>query len=547
MNRFSFALCITIWIAIIPLSATNQLDIMHIIQGEVNGSLMGSDLAALDFNGDGLQDLAVMQGNWSRPEDQGVHYYGRILFYWGSDNFDVSPDLIIEGNIDEAFDGRMYKAGDVNGDGYDDLVCQKVIGEYPHRIMRLSIYYGGENPSINPGFYIDYPSYDSDWVAGVRSYSPHVLGDINGDGYDDIGIVYAWASPERRVINVLFGGTFSIYTVYDTYFDVNSIPAINGVGDVNSDGYADFVIGHSNFNNIFNNSVIFHYGSPNIAEGDSLFLVENSTQEKYMKPIAAGDVNGDGFADFLGRAIWDGTSEYGMLWLGGASITSLYDVQLSPAYFGTGWPDYCLIHGDLNGDGYDDLVGSDHEHFGDDGHVAIWLGKYHSNGIADLYLRSPDSIPHYSRFGYALAAGDFNCDGICDLAVGAPQSPPGLSAIPGAVVIYYGNAQLADTTVANADEIAPFIADLWKLSLSPNPVHPGGGLMLNYLGEAYRKIMTKTISIYNLKGQKVYEVRDTFNAKEYKVMLPKLPNGVYFIAVSDGDKTIKTQRIVITK
>ncbi len=546
MNRLFLLACCTIATMAVPLFAINHLDIMHILQGEFNGSEMGMGLASLDFNGDGIKDLIVQQANNPRPEHQGLYEYDRIMVMYGGDNFDVVPDLTIFGNPYEGHTSRsILRAGDVNGDGFDDLVTEVMTWTVYPGFRRICVYFGGENPSTTPGYQYEYPAYDLDNIPGVESATPFALGDINGDGCSDIGVVCDWGGVNRETIDIIYGGSYNITTIYDTYTDYHSIPVINGVGDVNSDGYADFAIGHSNFNDIYNNSVILFYGCPDIAQCDSLVLVDQSTTEWTMKPMAAGDVNGDGFNDFLGRDVLIDTYGYGFFWYGGTSITNQHDVMLSPDYFGSTWADYRLIHGDLNNDGYEDLIGSKHANYGDDGVVAIWLGRQNFNGEVDLYLRSPDSIPRFARFGYAMACGDFNNDGIDDLAVGAPQSPPGLSDIPGAVVVYSGNTLLADTTVANEDELAPQLNDALKFSSYPNPLPVGKAVSLRYQGKGYDQLNTKTISLYNLKGQRVFQAQDSSRGDTSSIQLPELPSGVYIIKVSAAGQHHSSKRIVV--
>ncbi len=546
MNRLFLLACCIFTLMGINLLATNHLDIMHIIQGEFNGSEMGMGLASLDFNGDGIKDLVVQQANNPRPEHQGIYEYDRIMVMYGGDNFDTVPDLTIFGNPYEGHTSRnILRAGDVNGDGFDDLVTELMTWSVNPGFRRICVYFGGENPSTTPGYQYEYPAYNFDGIPGVDSVTPFALGDINGDGCSDIGVVCDWNGVNRESIDIIYGGSYDISTIYDTYIDFLSIPVINGLGDVNSDGFADFAIGHSNFNYIYNNSVTLFYGCSDITQCDSLVLVDQSNDEWAMKPMAAGDVNGDGFDDFLGRDVLVDSYGYGYFWYGGTNITSQHDVSLFPDYFGSSILDYNLVHGDLNNDGFEDLIGSQHALYGDDGVVAIWLGKQNFNGVVDLYLRSPLSIPGRAKFGYAMACGDFNNDGIDDLAVGAPQSSPGLSDIPGAVVIYSGNTLLADTTVANEDELAPQLQDQWQFSSFPNPLPAGKSLSLRYLGKGYAQPMTKNITLYNLKGQRVFQTQDSSRGETSSISLPELPSGVYILSISEGITRLSSKRILV--
>ncbi|MDD2228970.1 MAG: FG-GAP-like repeat-containing protein [Candidatus Cloacimonetes bacterium] len=528
----------------------NHLDIMNILAGEDSTRGMGNGLASLDFNGDNIQDLAIIQSKCPRPEHQGIYDYGRILLLYGGSNFDTTPDLELYGNPNDYFvQGTLLNAGDVNGDGFEDLVViRKFLDpEYINSIWRLCIYYGGVNPSTEPSFQADYHNYYASGTPGINSLLPFVLGDINGDGYDDIGVVTFWEEPEHRKVEIFFGGSLAGWTIYDSYTEIYTYPMMNGVGDVNNDGYDDFILAYTTGNIDNQSNVVLYYGSPDITSSETVVLATDSSLDYQRKPMAAGDVNGDGNDDFLGRSIWNGSAAFGALWLGGENITATYDVMLNPNYFGTLTPAYGFVHGDLNGDGFDDLIGSDYSHWGGDGHVAIWLGKTNFNGTADLFLNSPDNIPGYSQFGYSMATGDFNNDGMCDLAIGAPTSPPGLSAIPGAVVVYNGNAQLSDTTVANEDELSPSLIDIWKLSTYPNPLHKGDKLNVVYGGDAYSKVKAKIITVYNLRGQVVFLATDASRSSAYPMVLPELPNGIYFLTVANGNNALATKKIILTK
>ncbi len=546
MNRlFLLACCIFVLIGM-NLLATNHLDIMHILQGEYVNSGMGSSLASLDFNGDGIEDLIVQQLNNPRPEHQGIYEYDRLMILFGGNNFDTTPELTIFGDPHDGHTPRrVVCVGDVNNDGYDDFVAEKMTWAVTPGYRRVCIYFGGVNPATTPGFQIDYPNWDSGASPGVESIIPRALGDINGDGCNDIGVISTWREPDHKQVQVLWGGSFALQTVYESYTQTYTTPAINGIGDINNDGIDDFVIGHGNFNSTDNNTVTLYYGNPDFSQCDSLSLVEYGTDEYAIKPIPGGDVNGDGYDDFLGRVSFVNDNIFGLFWLGGENISTQWNTELLPVTFGPYGTNYDVVHGDLNGDGFDDIVGSDYHASYDHGTASLWLGKQNFNGVADLIINPPSSIPPSTKFGYTIACGDFNNDGVDDLAVGAPVSAPGLSGVPGAVVIYSGNTLLADTTVANEDELAPQLPDQWQFTSYPNPLPAGKSLLLRYLGKGYEQAMTKNITLYNLKGQRVFQTQDSSQGETSSISLPQLPSGVYILSISEGNTRLGSKRIVV--
>lgn len=152
MRTINYVMCIMLLVVMfIPLVAVNHLDLMMSIVGNQMYDHFGEKLAELDFNGDGYQDLAVLQSWWVPdsiyvtipPNSYIERNYGRILFYYGGPGFDSIPEFSIEGNHRNQFrySGKeMYSLGDVNGDGYDDIGVR----EFP---FQLSIDTGGLNPS----------------------------------------------------------------------------------------------------------------------------------------------------------------------------------------------------------------------------------------------------------------------------------------------------------------------------------------------------------------------------------------------------------------
>ncbi len=501
-------LLILIMLVFCGLSAQNHLDVMAILQGEPNTLGMGWGIAALDFNGDSIKDLAVLQGWNPRPEDVGIYEYGRIFFLFGGSGFDTEADFIIYGAPQDYFlPGSIKNAGDVNGDGFEDLTAiRKINAATMDAIYRICVYFGGEQPSPTPGMLFDHPAY---WMQGqyVDWSEVFALGDINGDGFDDLGLVTKWNNPDKFKLDIMFGGSYQLYTIYESVTEIATNARINGVGDVNVDGFDDFILTYTHNNDHDNSNVDLYYGCPDISMCEIVNLVSDSSLDYERKPLAAGDVNGDGYADFIGRLIRNGTDYYGALWLGGETLSPVFDVELRPDYFGFGWADIGFTFGDLNGDGKDDLIGSKYTAYADDGAAVIWLGKTHFNGTHDLLLRRPASVAVYSSFGYAMASGDFNADGLDDLAISASHRPPGLSDTPGAIIIYAGNTGLVDTTVAIDDPTQQGDSACLPVVYYPNPLSAGTDAAINFRfpeapagsgGEA-------SVTLYDIKGRKVAE------------------------------------------
>ncbi|MBW6513624.1 MAG: VCBS repeat-containing protein [Candidatus Syntrophosphaera sp.] len=525
--------------ASLTLPAQNHMDVILDLEGNQWYDHFGIKLAALDFNGDGFDDLAVLQSWWvpdSLDAQLGAEYvgrnWGRILFYYGGPGFDGIPDFTIEGERPNHFRyagviERFASLGDMNGDGYDDLG----IFDYPNRI---AVYFGGAAPSTQPGFMID-PIPD----ATTNSYfSIMPCGDLNDDGYDDLAYFFNNDSyTGYGSLRLVFGGTFQELVVAETYVGNYEYRYIHGIGDINSDGFGDYVM------TIFQqgggqmiNSAYLGYGGPQIDPTDAALFSEVTYASCNMRrPL--GDVNGDGYADFVG--LMDGLIK---CWYGGQSISADYDLSLYPYYQGGGASDHGLVHGDLNGDGYEDVIGADPRVGYFDGRACVWLGGANMNGTADLFI---NAWAYGMQMGLGIASGDFNADGCDDLAISCPTFPD-ISSFPGRLRVYAGNPQLADTTTGIEEEVMPGIG--WYFRALPNPLPGGSGLRLRFYGSGYEACPGLELKICNLRGQLVYSgdiAQAALERGEMEIGVLKLAAGVYIAELSQGGQKLQSAKFTV--
>jgi len=99
--------------------------------------------------------------------------------------------------------------------------------------------------------------------------------------------------------------------------------------------------------------------------------------------------------------------------------------------------------------------------------------------------------------------------------------------------------------VANEDELAPQLQDQWQFSSYPNPLPAGKILSISYQGKGYAQTMTKSITLYNLKGQRVFQTQDSNRRETSSISLPKLPRGVYVLSISEGNRRLGSKRLVV--
>jgi hypothetical protein len=215
------------------------------------------------------------------------------------------------------------------------------------------------------------------------------------------------------------------------------------------------------------------------------------------------------------------------------------------AYCG-GQSDESLVHGDLNGDGYEDVIGAYTDWGWWDGRACIWLGGTEMNGTADYYFGPVRYIGY--QFGTGLTCGDFNGDGYDDVAAAEPYGQ-GIPSNPGRVYIYAGNQQLADTTVSNDDTVLPPAETKnWDFTVIPNPSSQDVSLKLSFSGRGYDRYPNLEAWVYNLRGQLVN--RQKLDSTELKTGECRLDNlelsqGVYLIALYENGNKLKVQKCTI--
>ncbi|MCB5271316.1 MAG: FG-GAP-like repeat-containing protein [Candidatus Cloacimonetes bacterium] len=532
-----------------PLSAqNNHLDVMTYMSGEFGGCEFGESIASLDCIGDGYMDLVVSSGAWNPNlvfADQ--NRWGKLYFYWGGPNFDNIPDFVIPGayNWQMGPYASVFNGGDMNGDGIDDLIMFQRSATYDNNV---ALFFGRANPHNSPDILLTY-SYNSG--TGVNSVAIIPIGDINGDNQDDICLVLYYAVGSKEVC--VWTDYLAQPWLFRQTINSQSIPRLSGIGDANNDGFDDTLLHISNNpSGGTHNRLVLYYGSPTFPQTDSLTICEDSNSIIKSWACPLGDVNGDGYDDFsAGSQVYDYSQH---LWLGGEVITENWSLDLSAAYppppsyiseRGSGYP---MVHGDLNGDGYQDVIGFDHEAGYYSGYLYIWMGSSAMNGSLDFVSLG---ITNYDNrnYGWSKATGDFNADGYCDIAVGAPWfGPLSNHNSTGRVYIMAGNADLHETTVANSDETAPVSnVEEWHTDIYPNPVtiqEPEFSIL--FKGSGYKATGRYRLEMYNIKGQKLLsQAIHMEDIKDGGLSLEsgKLPKGVLIISISKDGIPVSTRKL----
>jgi len=315
----------------------------------------------------------------------------------------------------DLFGWSVSGAGDVNGDGFSDLIVGARDDNFGGVDNGSARVLSGVDGSILYNFYGD-SSYDR------FGWSVSGAGDVNADGFDDfiVGARNNRSGASRGSARVFSGidGSILYNFVGDSPDDLFG-ESVSGAGDVNGDGFADFIVGAWGDDNNGSRS-----GSARVFSGIDGSVLYNfdgeSANELFGYSVSgAGDVNGDGFADLIVGALRDDrNNQTGIARVfSGADGSVLYDFDSGS--FVDGFGNAVSGAGDINGDGFDDfIVGArfDDANGEDSGSAKVFSGV--DGSVLYNFEGSAGEI-----FGASVdGAGDVNGDGVADLIVGDPFS-----------------------------------------------------------------------------------------------------------------------------
>jgi hypothetical protein len=385
-----------------------------------------------DLNGDGYSDVLV--GVPNRETDAGTDVGAARVFLGGSP-MNAIVDLIPEGAAaGDKFGSSVAFAGDVNADGYGDLLvgapCNDAAGTDAGAAY---LYLGGSTPNATADLTLNGAStYDLFGlsVAGV--------GDVNGDGYADL-VVKSQSAACLYLGRSAPNATADLTVTCGTSFIHDR--AVSGAGDVNGDGYADFLVAHGG------TAVYLFLGGGTLSAAADLTLTGSSTNVNFGCSVAgAGDVNGDGYGDILVGTPNDSFTGLGRayLYFGDPVPNDTIDLLLPGGLPNADFGFSVAGAGDVNADGYADLIGGAPYpgYMGTNpGTVYLFLGGAAPNIGADLTLTVAAGG---GQFGYSVSgAGDVNGDGYADFIIGDRYNDGGATE-GGAAFVYYGGATLDD-------------------------------------------------------------------------------------------------------
>ncbi|MBX3723087.1 MAG: VCBS repeat-containing protein [Turneriella sp.] len=235
--------------------------------------------------------------------------------------------------------------------------------------------------------------------------------------------------------------------------------------DINGEGYADFVVAapaksaSTGFVYIYYGAATPQYGAS--ATNAPAIITGGGTQRSFGGALALGDVNGDGYADLVVGGEQYPTNGYsGAMWifLGSSNGIPSQAANVSAPYVGLASGDYfggAIAMGDLNGDGYQDVVVGARERPGPTGEIYAYLGS--AAGLA-LTASTTKTGSGSERLGSSLAIIDLNNDGLADIIVGAPTaSPTSLTYVFSGIASGFNTGAAATITGEGADRFGDYV------------------------------------------------------------------------------------------
>ncbi len=499
-----------------------------------------------DFNGDGFDDI-IIGAHTADPNgtDSGESYvvFGGTSVGAGGvielSSLNGSNGFVLNGIDAHDNSGHSVSAaGDVNGDGVDDIIIGAIRAD-PNGTESGESYVVFGGASVGEGGTIELSSLNgtNGFVLnnvdtnGFSGFSVSAAGDVNGDGVDDLIIGAPIADP-----NGLFSG--ESYVVFggagvgaDGTIELSSLNGANGfvlngvderdrsgrtvsaAGDVNGDGVDDVIIAahFADPNGSYSGESYVVFGGATVGEGGAFEFsslngangfVLNGVDANDLSGIsvsAAGDFNGDSFDDIIigaNQADPNGTfSGESYVVFGSASVGASGAIELSSLNGTNGFVlngidlrdrsgSSVSIAGDVNGDGYDDIIigaltadpngasdsGESYVVFGGAGVGAGGILELSSlNGINGFVVNGVDA-DDYSG-GSVSTAGDVNGDGVDDLIIGAYSADPNGRRSGVSYVVFgrqFDPADLNCDGVVNAFDLAMLLGSWGPCPAAPN-------------------------------------------------------------------------------
>jgi FG-GAP repeat protein len=434
-------------------------------EGDQASAAFGASVAtAGDVNGDGYADVIV----GAYLYDNGLIDQGRASVYLGSaSGLSSSPAWTVYGDVaSETLGFSVGTAGDVNGDGFSDVIIGAPLGQDG----RALVYRGSPSGLSSTPLW----TVVGDQAGALLGWSVGTAGDVNGDGFSDVIIGAPGGGLGGFGEALVYLGTIGGPAADPAWTATANEPwgdfgwAVGTAGDVNGDGFSDVIVGWSPISATNGQAQVYLGSATGLSPTPAWAVSSAQLQEGFAWSVGtAGDVNGDGYADAIVGApsYTNGEAQEGRAYVflgspSGLSSSPAWTAESDQASAELGLS--VATAGDVNGDGYADvIVGAAGYSNGEtsEGRAYVFLGS--ASGLSSTPVWTAEGNQTSADFGTSVAtAGDVNGDGYADVIVGAMNYSNGQTN-EGAAFLYYGNggAGLSVTPQQRrADDSVPIVA-----------------------------------------------------------------------------------------
>ncbi|MEO8352620.1 MAG: integrin alpha, partial [Chthoniobacteraceae bacterium] len=407
-----------------------------------------------DINGDGIDDFIIgTYGANTNGYDAGATYivFGRESGFGGSFDLatlDGSNGFKVIGEAASDLSGvSVSSAGDVNGDGFDDVIIGASSADGQGINSGASyVIYGKASGFAASLSLATLDGLNGSKISGAAAYDYSGIavssaGDVNGDGFDDV-VIGAFLADSNGLSSGASYVVFGRANGFGANLDLSSLrgpdgfkisgvseydrsgSAVGGAGDINGDGFDDVIIGAPSADSsgyasgatyiVFGKSSGFAANlDVSTLDGTNGFQItgEGRYDVSGHAVSGAGDVNGDGFDDFL---------------VGAPGTQSNRGLQAAEG-------------------GVPVLASASYVVFGKAGGIGAILNLSSLDGTNGFKITG---VGVYDQFGFTVSrAGDINGDDFDDLIVGAPYAQAN-GVISGAAYVVFGQANAFAATLA---------------------------------------------------------------------------------------------------
>jgi hypothetical protein len=391
-----------------PIDTSNYITIPAVCdQPQYNYNGFGSYCTGAGYiNGDSYPDFLIGDP-WYDFNWQGPWFSGGGFVYWGGPVIDTLPGLRL---VTETFNSwsKFYGLGDVNGDSFDDIVSST---QWTDDAGPVNIYLGGDPPDSIPDFQI-WPFFG---YYPVIAEPAKIVGDYNGDGKDDIVLCNPAAMADSGLAFMFFGsdtGFSQPDLVFQGQGGWSFGRVLSGCGDLNSDGFDDFMIGSLG-------TLSIYYGAQN---PDSLpDLIIHGDRSMFPNYLSGReDLNGDDYIDIAVSNSWWSQPAIAagqvLIYYGGEQMDTIADIVICGEDRYQRFGIETAFPGDINGDGYPEFIASS-EYYEDPGRSCVTIYTTNMSSVGDSH-----PLPLVTEIELTCYPNPFNASTTITLKAGAKEA-----------------------------------------------------------------------------------------------------------------------------